>query len=156
MDQFYLEMSTYTEGGCSFEQLCKGLEQNYACDNVINLIGDDGHALPLSEATGKLVQHVKDCIQSIEMEQDRKVGKFYIGTTSVHGRKNIEFDNMNPLTWRRAGISNAGAHRDNGYGRDGLVVLTVVTKVVIPSSAEKKVNQELYALALESRLVQHF
>ena len=68
---------------------------------------------------------------------------------------------MDHTTWRKSdGISKRfRAHHSKVYGRDGLVVLTMVTRKTIPPTVIKNkgtVRQELYAFALESRLIQHF
>ena len=60
---------------------------------------------------------------------------------------------MNPDTWKKEGIiSRWGRHSDSLHGRDGLVVLTVVTREVtqLPFS-----HQEEYALRLEEELAHY-
>ena len=115
----------------------------------------------LRKATKLLIKHIKDCIRSIEIGRGRKVEKFYIGKTLTHKRKKMPFDHMASRTWKLSdGISNRfKKHRDKGYGRDGMVVLTVVTQKTIPPNIHRQktvVKQELYAFALENRLIQHF
>ena len=153
-----------TVGGCSFDFLCANDSPNYACDNLISLSKEsqtDGCAPTLSQATEKLVGHIKDCIQSIETGRDRKVERFYIGKTLTHRKKKMKFNHMKSDTWKLSdGISKRfKKHRDEDYGRDGLVVLTTVTRTAVPSTVcqnKAKVKQELYAFALENRLIQHF
>jgi hypothetical protein len=99
-------------------------------------------------------------MQSIETERGCDLEYFYIGKTHVRQRKKApSFDHMSRATWRLdGGINNrCKSHKDAGYGRDGLVVLTVVTREAIhPKVRENNPNfhQEDYALALESRLIQ--
>ena len=153
-----------TVGGCSFDYLCANERPNYACDNLISLSKEsqaDGCAPSLVQATNKLVDHVKSCIQSIEIGRNRKVEQFYIGKTLTHRKKKVKFNHMRSNTWKLSdGISKRfKKHRGEGYGRDGLVVLTTVTRTAIPSTVHQnkdKVKQELYAFALENRLIQHF
>ena len=90
--------------------------------------------------------------------------KFYIGKTHVrqksggHGGK-VNFDHMRSGTWRvDNGINDRWKdHKLTDYGRDGLVVLTVVTKEAIHPDIQENnpdFHQEKYALVLESRLIQ--
>ena len=165
-----------TVGGCSFDMLCEGDSSSYACDNLIDLskepLNKDLRKVSTKElrkgptlikATKLLIKHVKKCIRSIEIGRGRKVKQFYIGKTLTHRRKKVPFDHMASRTWRLSdGISKRfKEHRTckEGYGRDGLVVLTVVTQKTIPPNIHRKkdvVKQELYAFALENRLIQHF
>ena len=149
-------------GGCAFEQLCKGSVQSYACDNLIDItVNNKGHTPTIRETEQMLLKHVKECIQSIETERRSKLEYFYFGKTHVKQRKGSYFDHMNHNTWRLDDGIN-GRFREHsrcGYGRDGLVVLTVVTREAIhPKICSNKPNfhQEDYALALENRLIQDF
>ena len=92
--------------------------------------------------------------------------KFYIGKTHVrqksggHGGK-VKFDHMKSGTWKMDnGINSRWKdHKRTDYGRDGLVVLTVVTKDAINPDIREKYpdfHQEHYALALERRLIQDY
>lgn len=160
-------VSKPTFGGCSFKQLCNGSCQSYACDKVIDITketkdtkGDSDDSLPtLSQITSKLIKHVRKCIKSIEDGKGRSVEQFYIGKTLTHKRKSGKFHRMKSSTWKLSnGISKRfKRHHDNGYGRDGLVVLTVVTRKAIPPIRHnKRFTKEFYACALENRLIQHF
>ena len=149
-----------TRGGCSFDQLCNGSIKYYACDNVIDITRGDR---TVQEAEQMLLKHLQSCILSIETERGRPVEKFYIGKTFVrqrtyaHGRR-VRFDHMKSSTWKLDGGINGrwNDHKREDYGRDGLVVLTVVTREAIhPDIRRNKpfFHQQDYALALESRLI---
>ena len=147
--------SASTRGGCSFEDLCRG-SQSYACDNLINIEG-----LTIRKQEDDLSEHIRECIESIEFDSGCPVEKFYIGKTHVRQRKDRAFDPTNSTTWRLDdGINGRFRdHRGAGYGRDGLVVLTVVTAEAIPLEIRQNkpnFHQEDYALALESRLILRF
>ena len=148
--------STYsrtTIGGTTFDLLCSADSvPNYACDAVVDLRREHG----LARAKEKLTKLVRDNISSLEIGMDRQVEKFYIGKTSVQrNRRSRRFDPMKYQTWRKKGISSRwGEHKHNPYGRDGLVVLGVVNRDAIPRRC--RVDQELYALALEQQLLHHF
>ena len=148
--------SASTTGGCSFDDLCRGVS-SYACDNLIDVIPDQNG--DITEA--RLVKHITDCLQSLETQTDRTVETFYIGKTHVRQRRNRRFNHMDRSTWRLDdGINNRYRdHRDKVYGRDGLVVLTVVRREAIPAAVREslpKFDHEDYALYLERCLIQHF
>ena len=142
--------SATTAGGCSFEALSVRGVQSYACDKLVDLSSESEN---LSTATNKLVQHVKECIDEIELQQSRDVEQFYIGKTHVHRKRRGNFDHMKHSTWRKSdGISKRfKKHREGGYGRDGMVVLTLVTRAAIPRKIRNNkatVKQELICLSL--------
>ena len=113
----------------------------------------------LQRATGTLVKWVDDTITDIEIQSGKKVVKFYIGKTYVRKNKRSKvFDAMNPNTWRKEGIRSRWCHhKQEDYGRNGMVVLTVVTKDDVPQqSIPTFKHQEMYALALEQQLIIHY
>ena len=148
-----------TRGGCSFDELCNGSVKYYACDNVIDIT-----KVTVQEAEQMLLDHLYSCIQSIETERGLKVEKVYIGKTYVRQKKDshrrrVRFDHMNSSTWKLDdGINGRWKdHKREDYGRDGLVVLTVVTREAIHPDIQENnpdFHHEDYALALESRLIQ--
>lgn len=151
--------STTTRGGCTFEMLCNGSVQSYACDNLVDITRTED----IEHAVRIISKHLDRCVQSIETERG-KLKQFYIGKTHVRkkkGKRAKRFNHMTRPTWRLAGGINGRfkEHRDAGYGRDGLVVLTVVTKEAIDTDIRRNkpnLHQEDYALGLESRLIQKY
>ena len=158
-------MSKTTAGGCDFDTLCNSDIKSYACDYLVDLtkVRKKGKGpWTLSRATKALIKHVRKCVKFIQIGQGRNVKHFYIGKTHVQRKLKCKFDHMKRSTWKLANGINGRfrSHCQNpDYDIDGLVVLTVVTRKAIPPNVRnnrKKVNQELYALALESKLIQHF
>ena len=153
-----------TRGGCTFDELCNGSAQSYACDNVIDITrNDDGYTPTVREAVQMLVKHLDRCIQKIQDKRGCRLEKFYIGKTYVRKKEEVTFNHMNEDTWKFDGIeARWTAHirnREVDYGRDGLVVLTVVTREAIHpdiQSNQSWFRQEDYALALEGRLIQNY
>ena len=94
----------------------------------------------------------------MEKESRQTVVKFYIGKTYVRQRKkpgagHVRINPHDSSTYRKHGISSRwGKHKHKDYGRDGMVVLTIVTKKTIPPE-KKHIQQEDYALDLESALI---
>ena len=100
-----------------------------------------------------------DTITDIEIQSGKKVVKFYIGKTYVRKNKRSKvFDAMNPTTMRKEGIRSRWCHhKHEDYGKNGMVVLTVVTKDDVPQqSIPAFKHQEMYALALEQQLIIHY
>ena len=152
-----MEKCATTRGGCTFEMLCKGSVQSYACNNLVDIT----RAEDIEHAVQIISEHLDRCVQSIEKKRG-KLKRFYIGKTHVRkmkGKKAKCFDHMTRSTWRLDGGINGRfkKHRDAGY--DGLVVLTVVTKEAIDADIRRNkpnLHQEDYALGLESRLIQKY
>ena len=147
--------TTSTIGGTTFDLLCRpDSVPNYACDAVVDLRREQN----LERAEEKLIDLVRNNISSLEIGTGKKVEKFYIGKTYVQKNKRCQhFDPMNHQTWKKKGICDRwGKHRNEFYGKDGLVVLGVVDKEAVPSECRGKIRQESYALALEQGLLHHF
>ena len=152
-------ISRTTVGGCTYEDIIRG-KQNYACDRdvLVDLTESD----TVIKAEDKLIRHVHELLEDIEQQTGRIVEKYYIGKTFVTRRRKrggkgfMTFNHMDPITWKKNGISSRWAtHKKEDYGRDGMVVLATVPKAAMPKHV-KSVHQELYALALEQRLLHHF
>ena len=151
-------ISKTTHGGCTFEDILRGTK-SYACDNLVNITISG----TVNEAQDILIQHVHNILDSIQIETDRRVDKYYIGKTFVTRRKKpgsghgfMAFNHMDHKTWKKNGISSRWAvHKKEDYGRDGMVVLATVPKAAIPKHI-KSVHQEQYTLALEQKLLHHF
>jgi len=168
--------SATTRGGVDFDDLVTGrvgpsytfrltriINTDHAAtqrdpkNTTTNTKGDQDYNA-LHRATDTLVKWVDDTITDIEIQSGKKVVKFYIGKTYVRQYAKRKFDSMNPNTWKLSGISSRWHHhRQEDYGRNGMVVLTVVTRDDVPQqSIPAFKNQEMYALALEQQLIIHY
>ena len=153
-------VSRTTFGGCTLDDLHRG-SKNYVCDAscLVNLVGKDRN-----EAKEGLKHKVDEIFRDLELQTERKVKKYYIGKTFIKQRRRpnnrkkfVKFDPMDPYTWKKNGISNRWrCHKNLEYGRNGLVVLTAVTKDAVPQQCRSEVHQEQYALALEQMLLHHY
>lgn len=149
--------SRTTVAGCSLEDLCRGVK-NYVCDASC-LVGLEG--IDVIAAKDELLTQLTNIFEEIELQTDCKVKKFYIGKAIVKKRKSrggprsfVPFNPMDPLTWKKSGISSRWcAHRDKEYGKDGLVVLGAVTRDSVPKVCHGRVNQEQYAIALQQMIL---
>lgn len=146
----------------SFDDLCRGVKRSYCLNKVIWLRREDNSPMSLAEAEQRLIEHINDIILELQRQSDRRVVEYMIGKTHARqrrtqGRRYMNFDPMNPNTWRLANGANA---RWNSYYRteknyNGLVVLCAVTTDEIPQ-CRNNVNVQNYAFALEQRLLHHF
>ena len=151
--------TTATRGGMSFDQLCRGESPYYVCDRVC--LVELTHRDTLETAEKKLVEKIENLFLEIQIQKDVRINKFYIGKTFVQKKAKTKILNpLNPNTWRKEGISSRWSdHKANDYGKDGMIVIAVITKEQVPPTKEGKpavVHQELYTLALEQRLLHYY
>ena len=148
--------SATTRGGVDFDDLAaEKVSPNYA----FNLYGEiDNELSDMRTALNALSKWLDITIQYIECQSGKRISKFYIGKTYMHGHKGRKFNKQEPTTWRKVGISSRwGIHRNKEYGKSGMVVLTVITRDRVPKGAVKAFNnQQHYALALEQQLIMHY
>ena len=151
--------SAPTRGAQTLDWLCneiqrEGGERKYVCDP--GYMVDLRKVSPNNPENHKqaILDFINQLFSYIESQTNRAVELFYIGKTYVTRAKKREFDPMNPNTWKKEGITSRwGSHSDSPHGKDGLVVLTVVTREVKPSTFS---HQEEYALRLEEMLTYHY
>ena len=145
---------------CSFVELCDGSKTGYAYDNLIDITETrDTYTPTIHKAEQMLWEHLVECVHKIQTKRKCQLEKFYIGKTNVSKLKNIKrFNHMDSSTWKLDGGINGRfkCHKDAGYGRDGLVVLTVVTREAIHPKPwyQDKCHVEDYALTLERMLIE--
>ena len=143
-------------GDCTFEELCTRARRGYACDNTVDIKG-----LSCDDAKEELIKHVGNCIRGLEARSGRTVTKFYIGKTYVNkkqqpGGGDVPLNPQDSSTYTKDGISSLwGKYKQEDYGRDGMVVLTIVTPDAVPS-AEQPLHLEDYTGNLQSALIDYF
>ncbi len=150
-----------TRGGISFDQLCRGDQSYYVCDKEC-LVHDISNEDTLQEVEDKLVKKIDENFQMIQISRDAQINKFYIGKTfvqiaSINGHRTL--NPTEPKTWKRKGISSRwGDHKKEEYGKDGMVVIAVITKDEVPlhQNGDRVIGQEHYTLALEQRLLHYY
>ena len=152
----YAKTGGSTRGGMSFDLLCRGDVPYYVCDAecLVHITHED----ILHTAEEKLVKKVEDMFNDLQIQKDATVDKFYIGKTFVQSTKKGKINPLNPHTWRKGGISSRWRdHKEEDYGRDGMIVIAVITKDQVPlRETEPAVHQEDYTLALEQRLMHYY
>lgn len=150
--------------------LVKG-EKNYHCKGyLVNLeevetTHDKEKRAITSNRVEKLINQVNQIFIDLA-KNGKEVGRFYIGKTYVAKRKRIKsFDTMNPNTWRKDGVIDRWTTTYKKIPYDGLIVLTVITKELLPPTdlhveeaqeGPGPPNQETYALMLEQRLIHYY
>ena len=152
--------------GISFDELCRG-ERTYYSFNLVDLVETEEIEAKrkMDRDIEKLSQKLNETIQSLQRgNPDREgstVKQYYIGKTYIRRRHKAgggyqHFDHMNPSTWRIEGInSRYKSHSTKNYGRDGLVVLTAITRAALPTPHLRRISHEDYTLILEQRLLHH-
>ena len=115
----------------------------------------------INDAADETAKAIDKRMREIENKTGRKIGRFYIGKSYIRKRDDrTRFDEHNPNTWRADGVSER--HRNHcklGYGKNGLVVVAVITKESITEDCKECkyiTHQEEYALTLERRLIQMY
>ena len=168
-------MSNFTK----FKDLIKD-KTGYCGDHLANLFdkneGDKDKEVVLvlitfNEAKRRLVRACDGILHSIFNNTGKEIQEFVIGKTYVQERRHVKFRADKHTTWKLGGGINGRwrYYRDLGY--DGLIVLTCVTRSLVPRKSRRKikflfekndskkefsVDQELYALALEQYLIAHY
>lgn len=156
------EAPAKTRGGCTLEQLCQG-ENNYVCDPRCLVELTKGETA--NDQVAILKYKVKEIFNIIEGDNN-KIEKFFIGKTYVDKAGGAPFKAMDPKTWQTQGISSrwSGTYKPQlpkEEGKEnpdcnGLIVLTVVTKEVLPHERNTTNDCEEYALMLEKRLQYYY
>jgi hypothetical protein len=147
------------------------------------LSNPQGFFLDLSRAV--LVAHTERIIDQISSRSGRAIDQFCFGSTYLQLNPNYRrLEKMDPLTWKKEGISNAwsgarglrktcckvccndklcGGCKDclcrQGPVRghyDGMVILTCITKDSAPRTSPGKMDHEDLAISLEHSLTIHF
>ena len=161
-----------TCGGCTLEQLCKGTKKDYVCDASCLVELTNGQTA--NDQVDMLKDKVREIFNIIEHDNNKIIEKFIIGKSYMDKLEDAPmFKAMDPNTWYAHGISCrwSGTYKykqqpPNAEGTkipnaeetkipdyNGLIVLTVVTKEVLPHD---KTTGEEYALMLEKRLLYYY
>ena len=103
-----------------------------------------------------VVSEIEKQIKKILQEKFQKIGFFSIGKTYTHATTKAFFlDPLNVENFTKEGISNRWrAHRETEYGKDGMVVVAIITNDVAYKLGY--VNTEQCALDIERELQERF
>lgn len=150
-------MSTTTHG-CAYDDLIKGTK-GYCLKGCLT----SHKSLPFEKAISKLKTKIRKVIDDVYIfnVSNKTVETFTIGKSFVRQRHTagshfMHFDDLNPCTWRLAhGVNSRWKNYYAKKGYDGLCVLCVTPRNTIPGNS-MKVDPQLYAIALEQRLIQDF
>ena len=80
-------------------------------------------------AVNAIERQIKKVLQEEESEMHRKIDLFSIGKTNANKTAKADFlDPLDENTFTKKGISNRWrAHKDTDYGKDGMVVVAIIT-----------------------------
>lgn len=135
------------------------------CEGEVGYVLETGEPIrdksTIKEATYQVKVKINKLMLDIKKGSRREVVKFYIGKSYIHKRKGRPFDPGEHSTWTLDhGVNGCySVHVDEDYGKDGLLVVAVVTAESIPTDCKEKgyiTHQEEYALTLEKRLIQRY
>lgn len=151
-------MST-TTNGCAYEDLLLRGTKGYCLQGCLSSL----ESLSFEEAIITLKSKIKSVIHEVDHFNisDKVVETFTIGKSFVRqrhttGSRFMIFNDLNPSTWRLAdGVNSRWRHYYAKEGYDGLIVLCVTPRCIIPDNS-MNVGPQLYAIALEQRLIQDF
>ena len=162
------QFSRTTVGGGTFEEVVRG-KKTYVAQKecLIDLRNEEDIDVDIDIVKQSLVTHCDETLTRLEEDSLRTINKFYIGKALITQRRKprgkgfIKFDPMDPNTWKKNGINSRwGTHRKEEYGRDGMIVLTAITKEAVlhrhQGNKKSLPHQEQYALALEQMLQHHY
>ena len=139
----------------TLEELCKpGAAPGYILDTGVIIENSS-----IADATGIVVKNIKERMWTIETLSRRKIRKFYIGKSNARKRQNRVFNPEDKNTWKTGVTSRYSYHVKEPYGKNGLIVVAVVTRDSIPEEYFTNgtiANQEEYVLTLEKRLIQKY
>lgn len=141
----------------TFADLCKeDAKPGYALDHAKVIKNET-----ITNATKDIYKHITDTISKVEEGSGKEVDYVYVGKSHVRKLKKKPFDPKAPNTWRLDdGVNKRYSdHVKKCYGKNGLIVVAVVTNESIPADCKKDgyiTHQEEYALTLEKRLIQNF
>lgn len=141
----------------TFEELCRpGAKSGYALEKGVVIKRED-----IANAIILTANNIDELMTKVEVSSGRHIKSFYIGKSHVRERKIHRFNPESPCTWRLDSGVNARykCHVNEGYGRDGLIVVAVVTEESIPDDcmiSKSITHHEEYALTLEKRLIQKY
>jgi len=157
----YSRTSSSPWGGADYDELCKGVVQYYS----FNLCDLDGYE-EVRDVVDVLYRQIVATTDDLQIGSDKRIGRLYIGKTYVNANKRQVFDPMKLNTFRKTGISNRWKkHKNEDYGRDGMVVLGVITREIAASLEFEDdpkgtyhwcSKQEKCALKIEEKLQYHF
>lgn len=109
----------------------------------------------LDFAVSRITTELDSIIQDVEEERSGEVTNLYIGKAPITIKKKFKkgscLQRMDPTTWGKSGI---GSHwrRHRLKGRDGMIVLTAITRETTPDD----IDQQEYALMLQQKLIKNF
>ncbi|VDI28472.1 Hypothetical predicted protein [Mytilus galloprovincialis] len=143
---------------CEYDDLLRGTKgyclrgwlsslEDLSFDDAINKLKDNIDLL--------LVDIKNKTIGGFEIEKFT-IGKSFVRQRHTAGNRYMTFVDKDPNTWKLA--DGVNARWRNTYARedyDGLVVLCVTPRNIIPDNA-MHVGPQLYAIALEQRLIQEY
>lgn len=150
-------MST-TTNACTFEDLLRGTKGYclQGCLSSLKSLSFEEAVLTLKDKIQTVINEINELNFDYITVKTFTIGKSFVRQRHTAGSHFMSFEDLNPYTWRLA--NGVNARWQNYYakeGYDGLIVLCVTPRNIIPANS-MDVGPQLYAIALEQRLIQDF
>ena len=149
---------------CTYEDLYTRARRGYACRHQMpadirglrHQMPADIRGLSFDHARNELIECVRTCICTLQDRSGWTVTKFHIGKAYVNEKQDVPLDPQDSSTYMKDGISRRwGKYQNKDYGRNGMVVLTIVTADAVPQDRQP-LHQEDYTRELKRALVNYF
>lgn len=150
-------MST-TTNGFSYDDLLRGTKGCclQGCLSSLKYLSFEDAIFTLKTKIKTVINEVNANNFSLNAVETFTIGKSFVRQRHTAGSHFMPFDDLNPYTWKLA--NGVNSRWKNYYAKeeyDGLIVLCVTPRNIIPANS-MKVGPQLYAIALEQRLIQEF
>ena len=139
--------------GFTFQNLCSGTAC-YVCDEGC-LLKLTRNFIAIESATAKLYRKLEEIIEEIETKRGCQVVGYAFGRAAINRRKKGRegWSYYDPKTWDKSNLKlHWESMRRSECGRDGLIVITVITKAEVPIYYS---SHEDYVVKLEEELIKY-
>ena len=139
----------------TFQNLCSGTAC-YVCDADC-LLKLTRNFTTIESAVVRLYKKLEEIIKEIETRRGCQVVGYTFGRAAINKRKRrgiyYTLDIMDPKTWDKSDVKlHWESMRRSECGRDGLIVITVITETEVPMNYS---SHEDYVVKLEEELIKY-
>ena len=143
--------------GFTFQDLCSGTAC-YVCDADC-LLKLTRNFATIKSATATLYRKLEEIIKEIETRRGCQVVGYAFGRATINRKKRggsyYALDIMDPKTWDKSDLKLHWERlRRSECGRDGLIVITVITRGEVPMNYSSHEHKD-YVVKLEEELVNY-
>ena len=152
--------SSPKSSGFTFQDLCSGTAC-YVCDADC-LLKLTRNFTAIESSTARLYKKLEEIIGEIETKRGCQVVGYAFGRAAINRRKKgreggsyYTLDIMDPKTWDKSDLKlHWESMRRSECGRDGLIVITVITRAELPMDYSSHKHKD-YVVKLEEELIKY-